>query len=463
METGLVRAILLRHATAGPSPAAAQPPAPSNVTIRVGSVEAAVPAQVPDPNGLAPAAHLHEVLAALTPAEQERLARDYVALWARTFRTLVRHLRGRPERAVTLLAEEVYPYLRGVQRPVTVERVGRRGASLRLDRDLPAPYLSALAEAFVGLSGARVTATHAVAATTGSVHVRWHTAPGDGMARASQNLADLRLPLFVAALLSTAVGIALATRAESFDAVRAGLVVVGVAGVQFGLTAVHDLLAGSPSNPLGPTRASRKVLAARAVASYGVAAVCGVMLVASHLGVLVFGAIGLALSLLYSKWRDNGLGPFVAGLAYGPIVGLGTLYAVAGMPSPATIAPFALTTLPLGFLAAAVLFLDDLADRPLDEAGGNRTLAVRLPRSSHVPVFAFLLLTGLATFAGAAIVWFTWYFLLAIVLAAPAIWLVAQASAHLDDPHGLGPARLGTAILLALTGAAMLAMLQVPT
>ncbi|MEA3166955.1 MAG: hypothetical protein QOJ26_1839, partial [Thermoplasmata archaeon] len=96
------------------------------------------------------------------------------------------------------------------------------------------------------------------------------------------------------------------------------------------------------------------------------------------------------------------------------------------------------------------------ADRPLDEAGGKRTLAVTLPRRRQALLYGGLLAGALASLAAAAAVG-PWpaLALAAAALAVPAGILGLRVARELDDPHGLAPARLGTVAFLLAIGLAV--------
>jgi 1,4-dihydroxy-2-naphthoate octaprenyltransferase len=419
MEHGQVRAILGRHAGAGG------------------------PSATSDPTLLVPAGVLRRALEPLPGAEQRRLAHDYAALWRRTFRTLARHLRGRPERALALFAEEVYPFLRGDRRAARVERVAAREARVLLADDLPAPYLCGLLEGFVGLSGAEAVARPDGA---GAFTVAYRVAAADRAARLAQQLAALRLPLLACALLSALVGLAAAAAEGPVGPAAAAAVVAGVLGAQAGANALHSLR-GPAANPMRPA-APLALMRAAAAAGYAVALAALVLLglgrpgAAPGLGALA--ALGLALGLAYTRVRARGLGPAVAGLTYGALLPAGAAFAVGGPWLPAVLAG-----LPLGLLAAALLLVDNLADRPLDEAGGQRTLAVRLPPRATVNAYAALVLGAVVLLAPGG-------WLLPALLAPPAALLAAQVRRHAGDPPGLGVARLGTlALLIAAAGGAL--------
>ena len=437
-----MRTILLRHAQPQEGPGAA--------------------ATLDDPNALVGASRLRAALAALDGPAQRQLAADYVALWARTFRTLVRHLRGRPDRALALFAEEVWPFLRGDRLAARIEARGPRQARLLLAPDLPAPYVAGLVEAFVGLSGATVRAEPL---GNGVFSVGFQLAGAARVARATQALATLRLPLLLAAFLAALAGLAIAGAGlvgNTGDAALVGVVLVGVLAAQAGANLLHAARHG-PLHPFAPPQPAPRVAAAASAGLYLVAAACAAWLVAARgrTGMVAFAGLGLLLGVAYAAVRQRGLGPAIAGLTYGALVPVGAAYAA----DPAVLAtPFlvVLAGAPLGLAAAALLFLDNVADRPLDEAGGQRTLAVRLPERRHLLVFGALV-AG-AALAVAAWAWpagTPWFLAAGAVLGVGGARLVATVARHLADPHGLAPARLGALAFLAAAGLAPLAFAAV--
>lgn len=444
-----MRAILWRHASQGrsnaPDPAAtsrsdgrAQGPSPA------GARDPGIPVAPPDPNALLPVDDLGRILAALPREDQRRLGKDYAALWARTFRTLVTHLRGRPERALALFAEEVYPFLRGHRLAARVEAAGHRRATLVLAGGLPDAYLCGLVEGFVGLSGATATTT---ATAPGRVDVSYRVQPADRLARIAQHAAGLRLNLVAAALLAALLGIALAaTQGAEPAPLRVALVLAGIAAAQLAANALHVLHHDHPAGPLAPLRAARPALGAQTLGAGALALLCGTWLAVTGTPlVLLFAAAGVATGFLYGPLRDRGLGPIVILALYGPLIVEGALHAFAvGAHHLDHVALLRWTLVP-GALAAATLYLDDLADAPLDEAGGKRTLAVRLPRRSQGIVYTGLLSIGLAPLL--PLVQERSFAVATLVLALAALALAVQVRRALDEPRRLAPARLGTQAL----------------
>lgn len=418
------------------------------------------PADALDPNTLVPAEGLAE---ALRTTERRRgedaireLAHDYVAMWARTFKTLVRHLRGRPERALRLFCDEVYPFLRGERRAARIESLEPRRARVLLAADLPPAYLAGLLEAFVGLSRAQARA-HRLGHEV--FEVTWQVAPTDRLYRAIQHAAAMRVPYLLAMAWAAATGILLALPESGYAWWRAGATFVGAVAVQGGANAFHDLRTAAARGPLGPNSPTRRWLWSIVALGYGSAAAIAAALAWTGTPLIfAYGAVGLVLSLLYARFRDQGLGPVVAGFTYGPFVVTGAVWAMVGWPGEAAFVEAFWVSVPLGALAAAFLYLNDLADRPLDEASGRRTLLVRLPRPQHVAGYAVLLAVGIGALL--ALVWSQqpWLFVLPYMVAvALALVLVRDVGRHVDDPHGLTWARFGTLTLHGVVGLVLIA------
>ncbi len=418
----------------------------------------------PGPADLVPAAPFADALAAVArahgPAEMGRLAEDYVALWARTFPTLVRHLRGRPHRTLQLWAGEVYPFLRGERLAARLERGARPGARLALADDLPAGFVAPLVAAFVSLSGAEASCRPVA---SGLFEVTWRVPAGHRLAAAVQQANLLRVPLLAAALLAAFAGLAAGSAVGPAPPGAWLAVLGGIGSAQAGANAVQDLRGGDRTGPFGDLRPSRSWSWFQAAGGYGTAAACGAWLwLAGRPGVAAFAALGLAAGLLYAGLRDRGAGPFLAGITYGPLAVVGAAYAVAGPAAlswDAAMATVGPASLVMGALAAALVFAGDVADRPLDEAGGRRTLSVRLPQGRQVAAYAALLGAGLAGLAAAGILFghasFVNWALLGLL---PAAVLSRRLHAHLDDPHGLAPVRAGTLALMGATALLLAAL-----
>lgn len=397
-----------------------------------------------DPNALLPAdaylPALHDLEAHGGPGALREAGASYARLWARTFRSLVRHIRGHPEHALRLWATEVYPYLRGDRLAARAQKVGPGRYEILVHDDLPREYVAGMLEAFVALSHAQADAT---GAGGGRFVLQVHLRPRERFVRLAYLSAQLRIPLLVTAVLAALVGTS-AARAEGLHWLGVVVVLWGAAAAQSGANAFHDIsVRRSPLTAPGPTRGW---LLFQMLGSYAVAAAAMAWIALSHPGIVVYGAVGLGLGLLYRRLRDVGGGPVIAVLSHGPLTVWGSHHALTG--SHLFMEPVGLLlALPTGLLAGCILYLDDLADRPLDEAAGKRTLVVRLPRRRHAVAFAVLLATALAALAAAVAVHTVALLAPVVLLSGAAAVLVVVVRRHLDEPHRLAPARMGTVAL----------------
>ncbi len=415
-----------------------------------------------DPNAMVPVADFTAALDAVQRTDGEaalrRLAHDYIRLWARTFRTLVKHLRGRPDRTLDLFCTEVYPFLRGDRRAARVQARTRTSAQVLLAADLPAAYLSGLLEAFVELSGAS-----AKARTIGpeTFEVTFHLHPRDAAARTLQWVASLRLPLLMTATMAVLIAASAATAIRyQVPTLSLLLVLAGAVSAQSGANAIHDLRRHD-MGPLDVPATGRGWKWFQVLGSYAVAASSLTALVLlGHAWLLLLAAAGLILSFGYAALRNHGLGPALAAVAHGPLVVAGAFWVLVGAPPGTAWFDVLLLGAAPGLLTAAMLYLDDMADRPLDEAGGSRTLAVRLPSRSSLVTYATMLGLGVLS---AVIVIARW------LRPVDALWLLPSAGIaaalvrdvrrHLDRPRELARSRFVTLALHFLTTLVVITLL----
>jgi 1,4-dihydroxy-2-naphthoate octaprenyltransferase len=389
----------------------------------------------------------------------EEAGASYVALWARTFRSLVRHLRGQPGHALQMWTHDVYPYLRGDLLAARAEKRGPQNFDVLVHDDLPAPYVAGMLRAFLQLARVDVEID---ALGGGRFHLQYKIPTAERALRIAYMSAQLRIPLLITSLLAALVGTLFAWRHNGPATVWLLLATLsGAIAAQSGANAIHDLAKRRP-RPMAAPGPSRSWLLFQAIGSYAVAAASmGIVIAGGRPGIIAYAILGLLLGVMYRSLRDEGWGPFIAGLSHGPLTVWGAYHAIAGPVLLATPAPALLIAMPTGLIAAAILYLDDLADRPLDEAAGKRTLVVRLPRRRHVAVFAGLLVAAMAS-ASIVVAWEDTRWLAASGgLAIGAAIIVQTVRRNLDDPHGLAPARMAMLLLFAATVALMISALGV--
>jgi 1,4-dihydroxy-2-naphthoate octaprenyltransferase len=160
--------------------------------------------------------------------------------------------------------------------------------------------------------------------------------------------------------------------------------------MQIGVNLANDYsdhVRGADARRVGPLRAaSSGVVSPRdvkwaAIATFGIAALAGVVLsLAVDWRLLIAGAACLLAGWLYTggprPYGYLGLGEVFVFVFFGLVATLGTVYVETGRLS----AIAWLMACGIGFLATAILVLNNLRDMETDAAAGKRTLATRLGR-----------------------------------------------------------------------------------
>ncbi|MCU0639050.1 MAG: 1,4-dihydroxy-2-naphthoate octaprenyltransferase [Candidatus Krumholzibacteria bacterium] len=195
-----------------------------------------------------------------------------------------------------------------------------------------------------------------------------------------------------------------------------------------------------------------------AVLFYLAAAAAGVLLImARGTTILLFGLFGLFLGIFYTappvRLASRGAGEAAVGLGYG-LITAGAYYVQTGTFSAASIA----ASVPLAFLVAAIVTINEFQDAPGDAAAGKNTLVVRLGRRRAVRFYSLLMIGGFVSIAAGAafglMPLLTFAALLPALLAARAI---SVARRFHDDPVALVPANVLTIACHLATGALLIA------
>jgi 1,4-dihydroxy-2-naphthoate octaprenyltransferase len=213
-----------------------------------------------------------------------------------------------------------------------------------------------------------------------------------------------RLPFLTATVVPVALGGAVAARDHHFAWGWFLLALLGAVLIHFGLNMANDLFddsSGADAANVTPTPfsggsrvlqyglVSRRAVVVAASACYVGGIGIGVALAAARgWGLLVIGAVGVAISLAYSapplKLVHRGVGEVVTAIGFGPVSTLGTYYVCAQRWSWEA----AVISAPVAVLIALVLYVNEIPDRAGDAAVGKRTLPVRWPRRRVVRAYA---------------------------------------------------------------------------
>jgi 1,4-dihydroxy-2-naphthoate polyprenyltransferase len=148
----------------------------------------------------------------------------------------------------------------------------------------------------------------------------------------------------------------------------------------------------------------------------------------------------------------RGLGEFILGVNFGPVVTLGSFYVQTGSFASATV-PL-LASIPIGLLITAVLWINEFPDMDADKAVGKKTLVLRLGYMRSVAIYIGLLATSyfllllyaiLKVFVTFPITSFAT--LIALFSLPFALKAVRILRANYKDPHAIIPANANTIFL----------------
>jgi 1,4-dihydroxy-2-naphthoate octaprenyltransferase len=218
-----------------------------------------------------------------------------------------------------------------------------------------------------------------------------------------------------------------------------GALVVGVA-MQLGVNFANDysdFVRGADAVRVGPVRAASSGVVPpehvrwAALGAFGVAGLAGLLLsLAVDLRLLAVGAACLLAGWLYTggprPYGYLGLGEVFVFLFFGLVATAGTVYVETGRVTALAV----WMACAMGFLATAILVLNNLRDIDTDAAAGKRTLATRIGRTRTRWLLAAL---AAAAFAIPVVVSFSMPAVLISLLAAPIAWSavsIAFASTH---------------------------------
>jgi 1,4-dihydroxy-2-naphthoate octaprenyltransferase len=247
------------------------------------------------------------------------------------------------------------------------------------------------------------------------------------------------------------------------DLPRVGAFVAALVGsifIQIGTNLANDYSdarrGADTADRLGPVRVTsaglvtpQRVLNATWIA-FAVAVACGIYLAAvAGIVILLIGAVSIAAGVLYTggprPYGYAGLGEAFVFLFFGLVAVNGSFYV---QVEQLDALPLGLS-ISVGFLATAILVVNNVRDIETDRRAGKMTLAVRVGRRQAVALFRMLVLGAylvlpLALLAGGASAWP----LIGIASLPLAIGPLRAMSNRTDGP-ALNAALAGTGLLLA--------------
>jgi 1,4-dihydroxy-2-naphthoate octaprenyltransferase len=266
------------------------------------------------------------------------------------------------------------------------------------------------------------------------------------------------LPAAIApVLVGTAAAVEAAGHLPRVGAFIAAL--IGSIFIQIGTNLANDYSdarrGADTADRLGPVRVTsaglvtpRRVLNATWIA-FGVAVACGIYLAAvAGIVIILIGALSIAAGVLYTggprPYGYAGLGEVFVFLFFGLVAVNGSYYVqleqLDALPLGLSIA--------IGFIATAILVVNNVRDLETDRRAGKMTLAVRMGRHNAVVLYRGLVLGAfvvlpLALLAGGGSAW-----PLIGLLALPMAFKPMRAMTNRTDGPALNGALAGTGALL---------------
>jgi 1,4-dihydroxy-2-naphthoate octaprenyltransferase len=395
------------------------------------------------------------------------ITRASVARWASIFRNLVNQLQARPQKMMEIFCREVHPYFLNDGTASAIVESKPDEFTLRLDNGLLEEFKIGLIEGFVEIVGGK---PRVEARPDGSYHVTWEV-PKDTPqpSKTALFINATRLPFLTATAIPVLLGTVIAWNEGFFNLPLFLLTLLGAVSFHIGHNVINDYfdsLSGADEANLTPTPFSggsrviqRGLMAPRAVrnlaiAFYVIGTAIGLLLtVVVGPVILLLGLLGFLVGFLYTapgfRLAHRGLGEIMVGLGFGPVIVLGAYFVQAGRWSAEAL----YASLPVALLIAAILYINEIPDKPWDAKSGKRTLVVRLSTPGAIRGYVVLLSAsyGLIVVGVAAGIMPT-ATLLGLLTVPMAIQAYNMLRRHHAYPYRLIPANAMTVMLHMATG-----------
>ncbi|MGQ9626270.1 MAG: prenyltransferase [Anaerolineae bacterium] len=258
----------------------------------------------------------------------------------------------------------------------------------------------------------------------------------------------LRAPFFTATVAPVFLGTAIAWRDGYFHLGYFLLTFIGALCAHAATNIANDYfdhLSGNDELNLNPTPFSggSRVIQEKIVPPWQMITLAGAFyIITAAIGIylawmrgwdlLYIGLAGMLASLLYNPWLayvGHGFGEISVGLGFGPIMLAGAYFVQAQKITPAAL----WASLPLAFLIALVLYVNEFPDYEADKAARKKTTIVVVGRKRAVPGYiAILAAAYLSTLAG-VLAGLLPYTSLLVLLTLPLAWKAAQGVLRFYD------------------------------
>ncbi|MFQ5838984.1 MAG: prenyltransferase [Thermoplasmata archaeon] len=287
-------------------------------------------------------------------------------------------------------------------------------------------------------------------------------------------LKALRAPFIVASLIPLGIGASVAfLHLHSLDLLLLTLTVVGGASLHLSTNMFNDYFDFKSGNDLAvrhqnPFAGGGRVLPTGIISPRAHFLVAfSLLLVGSLIGLylfllrglllLIIGLIGVVSLYFYVgpplRLAYHGIGEFIVGLNFGPVIVLGTYLVQTGGINLAAV----LASIPVGLLVTAILWINEFPDVEADLSVGKRTLMARLGRKASIGVYEGLLVAAYAVTVVSVLLNFLPLIALLSLLSLPiGVKAAKHLRVHYEDPHAMIPANALTILLLLVFGVLMI-------
>lgn len=169
--------------------------------------------------------------------------------------------------------------------------------------------------------------------------------------------------------------------------------------------------------------------------------------------ILTIGIIGIFIAVFYSTpplaLGYRGFGEIFVGVGFGPLMVIGSYYV---QKQSLSINPV-LASIPVGILAALILFINEFPDYNADKAVNKKTAVVKMGRKKAARLFNIFLLSGYAFILTGVLFGFIPLVSLAVLLTLPlAIRIMSILKNNCEKTNELLPANAGVIVLHLLFG-----------
>jgi 1,4-dihydroxy-2-naphthoate octaprenyltransferase len=337
---------------------------------------------------------------------------------------------------------------------------------MRLDNGLLEGFKIGLIEGFCEIVGARVK----IDKRGDEYHLTWDiTKETPPPSKVALLVNAVRLPFLTATAAPVLLGTAIAWKDGFFNFWLFLLTLVSVSLFHIGTNVFNDYFdheSGADEANFTPTPfgggsrvIQRGLLDSQGMrwlglSAYGVGTLIGLYLV--YVGgpvILAFGLVGFLLGYLYTappvRLAHHGLGELAVATGFGPLIVVGAYHMQAGRFSLEAL----VASLPVAFLIAAVLYINEFPDRPWDTRAGKMTLVARLPIQTAIKGYQLLIIaTYLVIVAGVAVGILPWPTLIALITI-PLAWKAVKGLAkNHSHPYRLIPSNANTIFAHLFTG-----------